>query len=386
MGLKNIMMNTSNKNQFHWWLIIWILVIIISILHYTTPTMKWQYHLIFMQSYFIPILLAAFQFGIRGGLGTAIGVSILYFPHIMLQWGGLVEANLMRFMQIMLFNVIGYLTGLKAQQEQIEKDRYQKTAEQLKRSLEELQQKTEKIEGVEEQLRLADRLAVIGELTASLAHEVRNPLGSIRGVVDILKDESPQSGKVQEFLDIMVQETDRLNQVVENYLGYARQPKKDKVSFDVHDIIRNSEMLLTSRARKVNVSLHIPISDSPLYLESYPGQLQQVIINLTLNGIQASQPGDKITIGADQINTDNVQSSNWVGDGILIQVIDQGKGIEKSEIKNIFKPFYTTHRDGTGLGLAIVKTLSDQNKWQLDVKSQPGKGTTFSIFIPQNIE
>ena len=84
----------NRKNNYRWWLTIWILVIVISILHYTTPTMKWQYHLIFMQSYFIPILLAAFQFGIRGGLGTAIGVSILYFPHIMLQWGGLVEANL----------------------------------------------------------------------------------------------------------------------------------------------------------------------------------------------------------------------------------------------------------------------------------------------------
>ena len=100
------------KNKYQWWIVIWILVIVISILHYTTPTMEWQYHLIFMQSYFIPILLAAFQFGIRGGLGTAIGVSIFYFPHIMLQWGGLVEGNLMRFLQILLFYVIGYLTGL----------------------------------------------------------------------------------------------------------------------------------------------------------------------------------------------------------------------------------------------------------------------------------
>ncbi|NOQ97492.1 MAG: sensor histidine kinase [Calditrichae bacterium] len=378
-------MKTYTKNQYHWWLIIWIIVIVISIMHYTTPTMKWQYHLILMQSYFIPILLAAFQFGIRGGLGTAIGVSILYFPHIMLQWGGLVEANLMRFLQILLFNVIGYLTGLKAQQERIEKQRYQETAEQLKKSLHELQQKTSKIEEMEDQLRLADRLAVIGELTASLAHEVRNPLGSIRGVVDILKDESPESVKMKEFLDILVQETDRLNQVVENYLGYARQPKKEKISFDVRDIIQNSEMLLMSRARKVNISINTLLCDSPLYLVSYPGQLQQIIINLTLNGIQASQQGDKISIRADKITADTVQKSNWVGEGILIQVIDRGAGIEKSDIDNIFKPFYTTNRDGTGLGLAIVKTISDQNKWQLDLQSQTGKGTTFSIFIPQKV-
>jgi signal transduction histidine kinase len=373
-----------SKNQYKWWLIIWTLVIIISVLHYATPTMKWQYHLIFMQSYFIPILLAAFQFGIRGGLGTALGVSILYFPHIMLQWGGLIETNLMRFLQIFLFNVIGYLTGLKAQQERVEKQRYQETAEQLKKSLKELQQKTSKIEEMEDQLRLADRLAVIGELTASLAHEVRNPLGSIRGVVDILKDESPQSGKMKEFLDILVQETDSLNQVVENYLDFARQPKKERSRFDVRDIIRNSEILLANRAVKKNISMNVKLSESPIYLDGIAGELQQVMVNLILNAIQASKQGNEILITASSTNSEPEQKIPFPGSGILIQVSDQGSGIPKTEIEKVFKPFYTTHADGTGLGLAIVKRISDQNKWQLDIKSRPGKGTAFSVFIPNN--
>jgi signal transduction histidine kinase len=366
-----------------WWMIIGGMVILISILHYTTPTMKWQFHLIYMQSYFIPILLAAFQFGIRGGLGTAAAASLIYFPHIVLQWGGLIEANLMRFLQIILFNVIGYLTGLKAERERSEKQRYQETADQLQKSLQQLQEKTSKIEEMEDQLRLADRLSVIGELTASLAHEVRNPLGSIRGVVDILKGEPPESAKIQEFLEILMQETDRLNQVVENYLEYARQPEKEKTRFDVRDIIRNSEILLINRARKSNITINSTLPETPLYLNGVASQLQQVIVNLILNGIQASRQGNIISINANILVEESARNSNFQGEGILIQISDQGSGIREKDLENIFKPFYTTHKEGTGLGLAIVKRISDQNKWQLDVKSRTGKGTTFSIFIPR---
>jgi signal transduction histidine kinase len=366
-----------------WWVIIGGMVVLISTLHYTTPTMKWQFHLVYMQSYFIPILLAAFQFGIRGGLGTAAAVSLIYFPHIMLQWGGLIEVNLMRFLQIIIFNVIGYLTGLKAERERSEKQRYQETADKLQKSLQQLQEKTSKIEEMEDQLRLADRLSVIGELTASLAHEVRNPLGSIRGVVDILKGESPKSVKIRDFLEILMQETDRLNQVVENYLGYARRSQKEKIHFDVRDIIRNSEMLLTNRARKSNITINSNLPDTPLYLNGVASQLQQVIVNLILNGIQASRQGNIITITANILVEESARNFNFQGEGILIQISDQGSGIQDKDLENIFKPFYTTHQEGTGLGLAIVKRISDQNKWQLDVKTQTGKGTTFSIFIPR---
>ena len=170
---KNIISKISAK--ILWLLIIIILIIIISILHYSTPTMKWQYHLIYMQAYFIPIILGAFQFGIRGGLGAAIAVTVLYFPHIMLHWGGLVEENLMRFLQILLFNIIGYLTGLKAQREMDEKERLKNLTNELDKNYIELKIQSEILVDLEEQLRHSDRLAVLGELSASLAHEVRNP-------------------------------------------------------------------------------------------------------------------------------------------------------------------------------------------------------------------
>ena len=218
-------MNTKQKIQLS---IIFILVICISLLHYNTPTKIWQFHLVYMQAYFIPIILAAFQFGVRGGLGIAILVSAIYFPHIMLQWGGLIENNLMRFLQIGLFNIVGYLTGLKSQGERKEKERYQAAANDLTQSIEKLKEQSERISEMEDQVRAADRLAIIGELTASLAHEVRNPLGSIRGAVEIIRDKVPDEIKNFEFFDILVQDTERLNQVVENYLNFSKTFYKAK--------------------------------------------------------------------------------------------------------------------------------------------------------------
>jgi signal transduction histidine kinase len=383
-------MPDNNSQKIKWWLIISVLVILVTALHYSIPTMKWQYHLIFMQSYFIPIILGAFQFGIRGGLGTAIAVSFLYFPHIMLQWGGLVEGNLMRFLQIVLFNVIGYLTGLKAQNEKEEKSRYQHTAEQLENTLQKLREQSVKIDEMEDQLRQADRLAVVGELAASLAHEVRNPLGSIRGTVDILKDELPPKKETANFLNIMVQETERLNEVVENYLRFAGQKSSQVISFDIREIIKNTELLLANRARKNQIKIKTILPEKELMLLGAPGQLQQVLVNLALNSIQAMPEGGEISVEAKLSTpisqTDENESGVMHNNEIQISITDKGKGIAEPDIEKIFKPFYTTKKDGTGLGLAIVKRIIDQNNWRINVQSEINQGSTFSVYIPLNEE
>jgi signal transduction histidine kinase len=383
-------MPDNNSQKIKWWLIIASLVILVTALHYSIPTMKWQYHLIFMQSYFIPIILGAFQFGVRGGLGTAIAVSFLYFPHIMLQWGGLVEGNLMRFLQIVLFNVIGYLTGLKAQNEKEEKSRYQHTAEQLEKTLQKLREQSVKIDEMEDQLRQADRLAVVGELAASLAHEVRNPLGSIRGAVDILKDELPPKKETANFLNIMVQETERLNEVVENYLRFAGQKSSQVISFDIREIIKNTELLLANRARKNQIKIKTILPEKELMLLGAPGQLQQVLVNLALNSIQAMPEGGEISVEAKLSTpisqTDENESGVMHNNEIQISITDKGKGIAEPDIEKIFKPFYTTKKDGTGLGLAIVKRIIDQNNWRINVQSEINQGSTFSVYIPLNEE
>ncbi len=346
-------------------------ILIISVLHYSTPVSKLPFHLIYMQSYFIPIILAAFWFGVRGGLGTALIISLIYLPHIMFQWGGFTLINSVRFLQIALFLLLGYLTGLKAQGEKEEKKRYQQAALKLEKSLQELQKKTEQIFEMEQQLKSADRLAVIGELTANLAHEVRNPLGSIRGAAEILRDAVPDNLKELEFFEIIIQETKRLNQVVENYLDYAKKSNKMISLIDIRDIIHNVRLMLEPKMRKSGIRLVEQLPQKPLYIKAQAIHLWQILMNVLLNAVQAMPQGGQIVVEAHVTNAH-----------VNLSIKDSGSGIQKKDLQRIFDSFYTTKPTGSGLGLAIVKRIAQENRWPIKMDSQGGKGTTFNIRFP----
>ncbi len=367
---------SQNSKTTLWLFIIGSLVVIISVLHYSTSTLKWQYHLVYMQAYFIPIILAAFQFGVRGGLGTALIVSVIYLPHIMLQWGGLVENNLMRFLQIILFNILGYLTGLKAQGERQEKEKYQQAAKDLQKALELQKQQSEAISQMEQQLRAADRLAIVGELTASLAHEVRNPLASIRGAVEIIRDAVPEEVKKLEFFDILVQDTERLNRVVENYLGFAANPSQEYIAYDGGKILRDIVLMLGPQARRQQVRLQQDIDDAAAQLYGDANQFWQTALNVILNALQATPEGGTVQISLQNIMADEQPF-------VQLFVKDSGLGIRPEQLQEIFKPLFTTKAKGTGLGLAIVKRIADENNWEINVQSQPGQGTRFELLIPK---
>jgi signal transduction histidine kinase len=382
------MSNANNKKYILWWTGIITMVVGISILHYTTPTLKWQNHLVYMQSYFIPILIAALQFGVKGGLGTAIAVSILYLPHIMLHWGGLVENNLLRFMQIVLYNVIGFLTGLKAQKEKEETIKYKKTSDQLEASLNTVKQQSDTLVELEEQLRQTDRLAVIGELTSSLAHEVRNPLGSIRGAVEIITAKNTSESKKTEFSKILIDETERMTTVLENYLSFAKKKKQQDSEYIFQEIVQNVIMMLTSQARKRRIEIVSTRPEDPILLRGDPNDLWQILMNIILNALQAMTDGGKITIKLSEIDDMKLDKKakhsvlNEYNRFLKLTISDTGPGIPNDLLKEIFKPFYTTKTNGSGLGLAIVKRIIDGNNWVIDVRSTMNSGTEFVIIIP----
>ncbi len=373
----------TNNRPYLWWSIIAVLVVFISVLHYSTPTMKWQYHLIYMQGYFVPILIGAFQFGLKGGLGTALAISAIYFPHIMLQWGGFVDTNLMRFLQIVLFNVIGFVSGVISQQRMQESARYQRAARELERSLQKLREQSEQLSEMEEQLRLADRLAVIGELTASLAHEVRNPLGAILGATEILKEELPESARSSEFFKILLEETSRLSAVLENYLSFARKQKHHVAEVEIQSLVHSVTQLLGYSARKAGIRFRMDCPGEPIRLLANPSHLRQILMNLMLNSIQAMPDGGEILIEAEEAEAQIERDEQTkTGRAILLTIKDQGPGIPEEMQAKIFRPFYTTKTDGTGLGLAIVKRLVEENRWQLRVESKNGEGSVFTLTIP----
>lgn len=372
----------KNKNSY-WWFIVAFLIISISTLHYMTPTSQGHFHLFYMQAYFIPILIAAFQFGIRGGLGVAIAVSVVYIPHLMLQWVGSTEHTLLGTLQIIMFNIIGFLTGFKAQKESQEKTLYQQTSKKLKQSIGMLERQSEELSELEEQLRQLDRLAVVGELTASLAHEVRTPLGSIRGTVEILRDNSVSEKKKAEFFQILMKETERMSSVVENYLSFARKQKPRHIQYDVRQVIENTTAMLASRGRKENIRFQVQLPRGDLIYNGDPNHLHQILMNLLLNAIEASSRGGEILIaGKICVNNHDPDGSteNFKPNSMLkLTMRDQGIGIKPEEIDKIFLPFYTSRPNGTGLGLSIVKRIIDENHWHINITSQPGQGTEITL-------
>ncbi len=354
-----------------WIAIIVGLILAISYLHYNTPTSVWQIHLIFMELYFIPILLAAFQFGVKGGVWSAVTVTIFYLPHVMLQWGGLIETNLLRFMQIVLFNVIGYLTGLKAQGEKEKAEKYKQLVHELEKMNEQQRIQAERLLELERELRASDRLAIIGEMTANLAHEVRNPLASIQGTIEILKEISSNDVKSSEFFDILLEETKRINTVVENYLSFAKRHQYVESKIDVNETINTLVKMLEGKARKCKIRFNLRPGQNLSIVHGDPYLMRQVLMNLLLNAMQAMPDGGTITITTEQTDS-----------RIKISIADEGRGISKENLSKIFQPFFTTRQDGTGLGLSIVKRIVDENEWNIHVESEEGKGTTFELQIP----
>ena len=350
--------------------ILFACVVAISLLHYLTPLRLAVLHDIFQRLYYIPIILSAFWFGFRGGIGCAILVTIAYAPHILFQWGGHIAMEMEKYLEVILYNVVGGITGFLSQQERCRREELEKSAKGLEDSYRQLKEQSELIIRIEEQLRRAERLSALGELSAILAHEIRNPLASIRGTAEILMEKGSAANR-EEFLEILVKESDRLNRVVEDFLRMARPEPADKRECDLNEELANIVTLLSAQARTGGVTLELERSALPPVVAD-PGKLHQAFMNILLNAIQASSHGGKVRV-----------ATNLGRDGrIEIRFADEGSGIPAEALAKIFEPFFTTKGGGTGLGLSITKKIIEGHGGTLEVRSEPGRGTTFLARLP----
>jgi two-component system, NtrC family, sensor histidine kinase HydH len=217
-----------------------------------------------------------------------------------------------------------------------------------------------------------ERLAVLGQMAAGLAHEIRNPLSAIKGSVQLLADDLEYSGQ-SEFLTIIEEEVGRLGRVVSTFLDFARTPGKLENKVSINQIVEKSLPLLNSVHSNITV-LFEKSAESPEIMGDFD-KIQQLIINLVINGKQACE---KLKNPEIKINTK--QKNNK----FELHVKDNGKGIKENDLKSIFLPFYTTKNKGTGLGLSICKKIVESHGGELHVKTKPNKGTTFKAIFPLN--
>jgi two-component system sensor histidine kinase HydH len=243
---------------------------------------------------------------------------------------------------------------------------------------------------VYERVRERERLAAIGEMAAGLAHEIRNPLGAIKGAAQLLV--GPDGAPVEltadsaEFLNIIVEEVNRLNNVLSQFLDYARPSRSDPAQqgeVDVNEVVRKTVQLMETYEASKKIRIEVRLDDLLPPVAGDAEQLRQVFLNLGLNALQAMDGGPNGPAGMLEIVTTRRRRSR-LGYGSFAEVRfrDSGVGIPREKLKNLFIPFFTTKSRGTGLGLAISQRIVTQHGGTIEVRSAPGKGSTFSVFLP----
>ena len=343
----------------------------ISLLHYFTPLHLHYLHDIFQRIYYLPIILAALWFGFRGGLTCSLVVSIVYAPHILFQWGGHLTVEMEKYLEIVLYNIVGSVTGLLAQRERERSLELQRTAEGLEESCRTLQAQSERIIAIEEQLRRSEKLSTLGEMAAVLAHEIRNPLGSIRGTAEILRDDYRPGDPKHEFIEIQIKETERLNHVVEDFLRMARQQPMELHDCSIREELETIVTLVAKDAQDRGVSLRLEPSTGEAVILGDGEKLRQAFLNIIINALQATPSGGSVGIACRRTAT-----------GHEIRFVDSGSGIAAEALTKIFEPFYTTKPDGTGLGLAVTRKIIEGHGGTLEIESENGTGTTVSVCLP----
>ncbi len=338
-------------------------MLLITIAHYVSPTRMMLWHEILERLYYLPIVVAALSFGLTGGLTAAACAGACYIPHILVSWRHSAgEAN-SKYAEIVVFLAVGTLTGVLS-------DRERKRASELSDTAEQLRMANKQLEESFSKLRRADRLSAVGQLAASLAHEIRNPLGSIEGAVDIV-ERTVSEERRREFLGIIKKEAKRLNGLLSNLLDFSRPRTPQIKQVQIDSIVRTVVDLTSHTAQHKGTRLECEIEPTRVPVECDAEQMTQALLNVTLNALQATPAGGTVLVSVHQ-----------QGDVVLIRVRDEGGGIAAEDTERIFDPFYTTKAGGTGLGLPISYQIMTQHKGRITVERNTETGMTFTLALP----
>ncbi len=247
-----------------------------------------------------------------------------------------------------------------------------------------------KFKEMEEQMKRMDKMAAIGLLAAGMAHEIRNPLASLSGSIQMLKSELDLDPSQRHLMEITLRESERLNALITDFLLFAQPPQTNRISVAIEKILNETiEMYTHSPHYREGIRVIRPTLHPPIEARIDPGQMKQVFWNLLLNASQSIADGGEIRIQIEK------ESDLWRGvfsekeeeggkEWVKVSFSDSGKGIDPKEKEKIFEPFYTTKEGGTGLGLSIVHKIIENHHGLIKVESQPGKGSTFTILLPAN--
>ena len=233
------------------------------------------------------------------------------------------------------------------------------------------------VKRIERNARMQQRLAAVGEMAAGIAHEIRNPLASMSGSMQMLRQELTLSGDQAKLMDIVLRESERLNQTIKSFLAYARPQRAQTTRLDLRTLVSETAMLLrNSPDVGERHSVRVAASEGEVPCEGDESQVRQILWNLATNGLRAMPHGGELTLGA------RLERASDGAMCAVLDVADHGVGMTAEELEGIFQPFRGTFGKGTGLGLAIVHRIVTDYGGRIDVQSHPGDGTTFTVRLP----
>ena len=231
---------------------------------------------------------------------------------------------------------------------------------------------------LEREARVQQRLAAVGEMAAGIAHEIRNPLASMSGSISILRQELPLTGEQSQLMDIVLRESDRLNETIRSFLAYARPQRANTSRMDVRQVVTDTATLLQNNAELVDGHrIEVDVPQDPVWYVADANQIRQVVWNLATNGLRAMPNGGALRLSVVRREDDASGPRET-----LIRVEDQGVGIAPEELDGIFQPFRGGFERGTGLGLAIVHRIVSDYGGEVHVSSERGIGTRVEVTLP----
>ncbi len=238
-----------------------------------------------------------------------------------------------------------------------------------------------------EKLQHTEKLATLGQLSAGIAHELGTPLNVIAGRAKLIRSDGMEVADISRSASIIGEQADRMTGIIQQLLSFARRSKTQKQQIDLNSLLNNVQPLLNPTAHEHNVTFTLNPAHEPLFVDIDPGQVQQVLLNLTLNGIQAMTAGGILNLTCKNTSEVDIPAriTTKKTDWACLEVSDQGEGIDPDTLEKIFEPFFTTKAigQGTGLGLSIAYGIIEEHGGWIDVCSTVGDGSNFTFYLPE---
>ncbi len=312
------------------------------------------FHAIHGRLCYIPIILGAIWFGVRGGLGIALFITALTIPYARYGPHAQHGAAIGEYTEMIFYVAIGLTAGFLIELQRRERKRREEMADELARQ---------------------EHLSSLGQMAAGLAHEIKNPLGSIKGSAEVIGDDYPEGTRKHEIVEVLSKETDRLNRVVEDFLKFARPRPINKEMRGLNFLLEEVVLQIGVDANARNITIKKDIDVALPVARVDPEKMRQVFLNMLLNAVNAMPDGGTI----------RVETKVDIRDGknvFRITFMDEGVGIPPEDVKKIFDPFFTRTDGGTGLGLSISHSIVQEHGGHIEVEPNHPRGTSISVILP----